>query len=143
MTNAMIKRNPYFSSVVGRSVFDQFFDQIFDDPTSRRSTEGYPLTDIYKTEGDEQVIEMALAGFSTEDLNIEVKDNSITIECESVSEGDTTSRRIARRSFTKSFVDYNNQLDMKKASASFANGLLKVFIPRTEEAKPTVIPINK
>ena len=130
-----------FPSIIGRSVIDQFFDQAFDDSLFRRSTEGYPLTDIYKTEDGEQVIEMALAGFSKEDLNIEVKDNSITISCESSSDG-KDSRRIAKRSFAKSYVDYNNQLNMAASSASFENGLLKVVIPQTEEAKPTEITIQ-
>lgn len=142
MTNAMVRRLP---SVVGRSTFDQFFNQIFDDPFTmvKRSTEGYPLTDIYKDEEENQVIEVALAGFSKEELNIEVKDNSIIISCESSnSSGVESQRRIARRSFTRSFVDYDLQLDMRKSSASFDNGLLKIIIPPTEEAKPTTIDIQ-
>ncbi len=142
MTNSMIKRNHYFPSIMGRSVLDQFFDQVFDDSLFRRSTEGYPLTDIYKTDEGDQVIEMALAGFSKEDLNIEVKDNSITITCEKTTEGEVSTRKIARRSFTKSFVDYNSELNMKNALASFDNGLLKISIPQIEEAKPTVIDIK-
>ena len=143
MTNIM-KHNPYFTSIMGRSVFDQIFDQFFDEPQKviRRSTEGYPLTDIYSTEDGSQVVEMALAGFSKDDLNIGVKDNSITISCEKSSEGDGNSRRIARRSFSKSFVDYDNKLDLKSTSASFRDGLLKLSIPPVEEVKPTTITIE-
>jgi len=141
MTNAMIKTIP---SIVGRNTFDQFFDQVFSDPFTmvRRSTEGYPLTDLYKDDEDNQVIEIALAGFTKEDLNIEVKNNSIAIFCESISEGDKNSRRIARRSFTRSFVDYDHQLDMRQSSASFENGLLRIRIPPTEESRATSIAIN-
>jgi len=142
MTNPMIKRVNY-PSIVGRGTFDQFFNQIFEDPFTmvKRSTEGYPLTDLYKDEEENQVIEVALAGFSRDELNIEVKDNSITISCESAGT-DEQQRRIARRSFTRSFVDYDHQLDMRKSGASFENGLLKIVIPPTEEAKPTVIDIQ-
>ena len=142
MTNPMIKRVNY-PSIVGRGTFDQFFNQIFEDPFTmvKRSTEGYPLTDLYKDEEENQVIEVALAGFSRDELNIEVKDNSITISCESAG-ADEQQRRIARRSFTRSFVDYDHQLDMRKSNASFENGLLKIVIPPTEEAKPTVIDIQ-
>tara|TARA_Y100000310_G_C20625898_1_gene785858 strand:- start:1152 stop:1568 length:417 start_codon:yes stop_codon:yes gene_type:complete len=138
----MIKRVNY-PSIVGRGTFDQFFNQIFEDPFTmvKRSTEGYPLTDLYKDEEENQVIEVALAGFSRDELNIEVKDNSITISCESAG-ADEQQRRIARRSFTRSFVDYDHQLDMRKSNASFENGLLKIVIPPTEEAKPTVIDIQ-
>ena len=145
MTNTIIK-TPHFPSIMGRTVFDQIFDQFFEEPKNivRRSTEGYPLTDIYKSQDDGQVIEMALAGFSKDDLNIEVKDNSISISCNSNGEwGEGENyRRIARRSFQKSFVDYDNKLDLKKASASFENGLLKVIIPTIADKKPTIIAIE-
>ena len=142
MTNAMIKRINY-PSIVGRGTFDQFFDQIFEDPFAmvKRSTEGYPLTDLYKDEEDNQIIEVALAGFSREELNIEEKDNSITISCESGGT-DAQQRRIARRSFTRSFVDYDQKLDMRQSDASFENGLLRIVIPPTEEAKPITIDIQ-
>ena len=145
MTNAIIK-TPHFPSIMGRTVFDQIFDQFFEEPKNivRRSTEGNPLTDIYKSQDDDQVIEMALAGFSKDDLNIEVKDNSISISCNSNGEwGEGENyRRIARRSFQKSFVDYDNKLDLKKATASFENGLLKVIIPTIADKKPTIIAIE-
>ena len=145
MTNTIIK-TPHFPSIMGRTVFDQIFDQFFEEPKNivRRSTEGYPLTDIYKSQDDGQVIEMALAGFSKDDLNIEVKDNSISISCNSNGEwGEGENyRRIARRSFQKSFVDYDNKLDLKKATASFENGLLKVIIPTIADKKPTIIAIE-
>lgn len=143
-----LTRNHYFPSIMGQSVLDSIFEQLivrspdWSGEVTKKSTEGYPLTDIYKDEENNQVIEVALAGFSREDLKVEVRDNYITIECESISKGDTTSRRIARRSFSKSFVDYENQLDLNKSAASFENGLLRVTIPPTEEAKPTVISIG-
>lgn len=139
MTNAMIK----MPSIVGRHTFDQFFDQIFTDPglMVKKETAGYPLTDLYTDETENQVIEMALAGFAREELNIEVKDNSITISCASDSPAGEP-RRIARRAFTRSFVDYDQKLEMRKSDASFENGLLRIVIPPTEEAKPTVIDIQ-
>jgi len=143
-----LTRNHYFPSIMGQSVLDSIFEQLivrspdWSGEVTKKSTEGYPLTDIYKDEENNQVIEVALAGFSREDLKVEVRDNYITISCESISKGDTTSRRIARRSFSKSFVDYENQLDLNKSDASFENGLLRVTIPPTEEAKPTVISIG-
>jgi len=139
MTNAMIK----MPSIVGRHTFDQFFDQILDDPFSvvKKEAGGYPLTDLYTDESENQIIEMALAGFAFEELNIEVKDNSITISCQAdTPAGDP--RRIARRAFRRSFVDYDQKLNMVEADATFENGLLQVVIPRVEETKPTTIEIQ-
>ncbi len=140
MTNAMINRMP---SIVGRHTFDQFFDQFLNDPmfAVKKETAGYPLTDLYTDETENQVIEMALAGFALEELNIEVKDNSITISCQAdTPAGDP--RRIARRAFTRSFVDYDQKLNMLNASATFENGLLQIVIPRVEEVQPTTIDIQ-
>lgn len=147
MTNNKLTRNHYFPPIMGQSVLDSIFEQLiirspdWSGEVTKKSTEGYPLTDIYKDEENNQVIEVALAGFSKEDLRVEVRDNYITISCDSASKGDAPSRRIARRSFSKSFVDYENQLEMKRSDASFENGLLRVVIPPTEESKPTSIAI--
>lgn len=145
MTNiSLFHRQHGIPSIIGRATLEQVFNQLFDDPFTmvKRSTEGYPLTDLYKDEQDNQVIEVALAGFSRDDLEIEVKDNTINISCSSEARGETNSRRIARRSFSRSFVDYDHQLDMKGADATFENGLLKITIPPTEESKATTISIK-
>ena len=132
-------------AIMGRSMFDQIFDQFFEDPKRliKRSTDGYPVTDIYTNDNHDQVIEMALAGFKKGDLSIDVKDNTITISCDtSKEEKQQSRRRIAKRSFKKTFVDYHNQLDFSKTEAEFIDGLLSVTIPRVEEKKPTTIKIK-
>ena len=133
-------------AVLGRTAWDQIFDQFFNDPRPmiKRSTDGYPLSDIYRDEDNNQVIEMALAGFTKEDIQIEVKLNVITIshQAEPWKGEDRPQRRIARRSFTKSFVDYNNSLDLAGSVATFENGLLKVIISLKEEAKPKTITVQ-
>ncbi len=134
-------------AIMGRSMFDQIFDQFFDDPRTliKRSTDGYPLTDIYKDENDNQVIEMALAGFSKEDVLIEIKENTITITSVSKARRESIpglTRRIAKRSFSKTFVDYHNQLNFKETTANFENGLLKITIPEKDDIKPFKIEIK-
>jgi|7_EtaG_2_1085326.scaffolds.fasta_scaffold01878_6 HSP20 family molecular chaperone IbpA len=124
-------------SLLGRPVWDELFDAFFEDPSTavKRSTSGYPVTDIYRDDDGNSVVECALAGFSREDLNIEIQDNIITVSANH-SGGETTenSRRIARRSFSKSFIDYENILNLDGASATFTNGLLQVTIPPVEES---------
>ena len=89
-------------------------------------------------------MEFALAGFTKDDLSIEVKPEkkSITIRADmEKTTDDTTARRIARRSFNKTFINYDNNLDLSEASADFENGLLRVIVPQRPEAKPMVIKI--
>tara|TARA_B100000287_G_scaffold408765_1_gene435431 strand:- start:333 stop:761 length:429 start_codon:yes stop_codon:yes gene_type:complete len=142
MTNITLRA----PAVLGRTAFDQLFEQFFQDPRPlvKRTTDGYPLTDVYRDQNDNQVIEMALAGFDKEHLKIEVKDNTISIshQAEPWKGEDRPPRRIARRSFAKTFVDYNNTLNLSKTEASFENGLLTVKIPQLQENKPVEIKIK-
>jgi HSP20 family molecular chaperone IbpA len=57
-------------------------------------------------------------------------------------EDENSSRRIARRSFQKTFVNYDNNLDLSAVTASFENGLLKVVVPTRPETKPLEVKIN-
>ena len=132
-------------AVLGRTAFDQLFEQFFQDPRPlvKRTTDGYPLTDVYRDGDDNQVIEMALAGFNKDDLEIEVKENTISIRHETETKADERPpRRIARRSFTKTFVDYNNTLNLSKTEASFENGLLVIKIPQRSEKNAVQIKIK-
>ncbi len=133
-------------AILGRTAFDQIFDQFFNDPGPmiKRSTEGYPLTDIYKDESGNSIIEMALAGFSKEDLVVEIKENTITISFQGKpwTGEDRPQRRIAKRSFSKKFIDYDNQLNLLDAAAKFENGLLKITIPPQEETLSKIIDIK-
>tara|TARA_B100000287_G_C20568372_1_gene755488 strand:- start:112 stop:537 length:426 start_codon:yes stop_codon:yes gene_type:complete len=131
-------------ALLGRTAFDQIFDQFFNDPIPmiKSSTNGYPLTDIYKDENNNQIIEMALAGFKKEELQIEAKENRINISADNVSnDGGAIERRIARRSFKKTYVDYHNQLDFDGATATFVDGLLRISIPPQKEEKAIEISI--
>ena len=134
-------------SLLGSRVFDDVFDNFFNDfPTLlRQTTQGYPVADIYGNENGDTVLEFALAGFSKDNLSIDVKpeNRSITVRANTdLDEGNDTNRRIARRSFEKTYVNYDNNLDMSAISANFENGLLTIVVPRRPAAKPISIKIK-
>ncbi len=139
MTN-LILRTP---AVMGRTAFDQLFDNFFNDPRPmiKRSTEGYPLTDIYQDDDVNTIIEMALAGFSKEDIEIEIRDNTIIISSQATGDG-ASQRRIARRAFSRKFVDYDNNCNLAGSKATFENGLLKIVIPKIEQQQTITIEIQ-
>jgi len=87
-------------------------------------------------------MEFALAGFLKEDLLIEVKpeDRTLTVAA-AADEGKRKERRIARRSFKKTYVNYDDHLDLAKAEAQFENGLLSIKVPKRPETKPVAINI--
>ena len=121
----------------------------------RNTTAGYPLTDIYVDDEENQVIEMALAGFSKEELSISVESNTITVESDGIGKDTdvsklkvsdnltyTKKRNISKRSFSKTYVDYDNILDFSDVEASFENGLLKLVIPRKKQSRSKKVLIK-
>ena len=128
-------------SLLGRSIFDELFGDFAS--LARKSTSGYPVADIFSNEDGSTTLEFALAGFNKEDLTIEIQPekSSLTVKAEAATEGDTN-RRIARRSFQKTFVNYDSNLDLTASTADFHNGLLSVTIPRKEQLQPVIIDIN-
>ena len=141
MTRLMTRTTP---AIMSSRAFDQFFESFFTQPDQwvKNSTEGYPLTDIWREEDDSQVIQMALAGFARDSLSIETDKNRITISSEKNEDRESHNRRIARRAFTKTFVDHQNQLDMSSADAEFKDGLLTVRIPPLVKSKKKTIKIK-
>ena len=134
-------------ALLGNGAIDRLFEEFFQNPEPyvKQTTNGYPLTDIYKEEDGSQVIEMALAGFSKEDILVNTEANKITISADgSKLKGQLAEnrRRIAKRAFKKSFVDYHNTLDFGSSNATFENGLLRIQIPLREEVKPRQITIK-
>jgi HSP20 family molecular chaperone IbpA len=128
-------------------VFDDVLGSLFSDsfPTMlRQSTEGYPVADIYRNDGGDTVMEFALAGFNKEELSIDIQPGkrSITVKASSSSSEGADNRRIARRSFQKTFVNYDDNLDLTNASAAFENGLLTVMVPQRPEVTPLQLEIK-
>jgi len=138
----------YRPSLLGRGVFDDIFDSMLDIPAlMNRTTQGYPVADIYRNEEGETVMEFALAGFDRENLHVEIFPDKRSIEVSADSHGDEEqpgfdSRRIARRTFHKSYINYDNNLDLDSVSATFKNGLLRLVIPQRPELKPLAIEIK-
>jgi len=144
-------------SLLGRSVFDDILNSMLDFPVLMdQTTRGYPVADIY-SEDDKTVMEFALAGFSKEELTIEIKPekNSITVSAATAADPTIENasdqlkekyrvfhRRVARRDFSKTYVDYDNKLDLSATTAEFENGLLRLTVPVKQEAKPLTIEIN-
>ena len=136
----------YRPSLLGRNVFEDIFDSMLDFPQlMHKTTQGYPVADIYREENGDTIMEFALAGFRKDDLSIEIKPENKSITVSANSEDITSkerSRRVARRNFSKTYVNYDNNLDLAAAHAEFENGLLRLVVPVRPEAQPVKIEIK-
>jgi molecular chaperone IbpA len=104
----------------------------------------YPPYNIERVGENEYRISMAVAGFADKDLNIEVKENTLSIRGEKKTEVENTTclhRGIASRSFERRF-QLADHVVVK--GASLENGLLHVDLVRElpEAMKPRTIAIK-
>ena len=127
--------------------FDRQFDRLFDYVTHQaESTGGYPPYNIQKTEDYKFEIEMALAGFSKKDIEIEVAEGVLTVK--SMKDKDTGStdeytlyKGISQRNFTRKFTLAD---DIVVNGAELKDGMLTISLERIvpEEKKPQQITIK-
>jgi molecular chaperone IbpA len=133
--------SPLYRSTVG---FDRLFS-LLDNVSQPDNASTYPPYNIERTDEDSYRITMAVAGFSQEDLTIEVKQNSLTITAERTeeenSENEVLFRGIAARSFERRF-QLADHVEVK--NASLENGLLHIDLVREipEAMKPRKIAIG-
>jgi HSP20 family protein len=106
-----------------------------------------PNVDISETK-DEIQLTAELPGFNKEDIKLSVEDHTITLSGEKKSEHEKEDKkenyyRLERRfgSFTRSFA-LPTPVQADKVKASYKDGILKVTLPKSEEAKKKEIQIN-
>ena len=97
----------------------------------------YPPYNVKKLDDEHYVIEMAVAGFGKHNLDIELKDDVLTITGSTeTEEGDYLHKGIANRAFTRKFT-IADTVEVK--NAELANGMLKIllerFVPEEKKAK--------
>lgn len=105
----------------------------------------YPPCNVRKVDDTHYVIELAVAGFAKQDIEVEMEDGKLTITGKT--QADTTPdenylfRGIANRAFTRAFV-LNDRVEVQ--SAELVNGMLRIALERLvpDAAKPKKVDIN-
>tara|TARA_B100000780_G_scaffold230718_1_gene170461 strand:+ start:155 stop:610 length:456 start_codon:yes stop_codon:yes gene_type:complete len=130
--------------------FDRVFDQLQNYASHNATSSGFPPYNIRKESDYCFVIDMALAGFSKKDIEIEVSDGLLTVR--SIKENDDDSiggkaensniyRGISYRKFNRKFTLAD---DIVVNGASLENGMLVIKLERIvpEEKKPRKVEIK-
>jgi len=104
-----------------------------------------PATDIYE-EGDNLVLECELPGMEREDIEVDLEDNHLTISGEHATEEEEEKRNYYRaersqQHFERTFT-LPSSVDRDGIKAEFQQGVLKVSMPKTEEAKKKTVEIQ-
>jgi HSP20 family protein len=117
-------------------MFQNFFDSDFNEFFGRRFTD--PAANIIENPDSFQ-LELAAPGLKKEDFKINLENNILTIsseiENEKVEEGRNYSRKeFSYGSFSRSFT-LPKSIDLEKISADYDCGILRVKLPKKEEAR--------
>lgn len=129
------------------NVFDHF-ERMFNDDFFNVPTVNYPPYNIVKTGANTYNVEVALAGFSRDDVSVEFAEGILTIKSKDKTasdkqdaDGDIIHKGISKRYFSKSFTVSD---DVEIKGAELKDGLLTVSLERIvpENKKARVIEIK-
>ena len=126
------------SSFVG---FDHLLNEL--DYVAKHATDNYPPHNILKTGDHDYLIELAVAGFSKDELSIEVKDRTLTVTGEHVSKGrEFIHRGISTKKFKRTFRLSEH---VKVNGADLKDGVLSIDLKYEipEALRPRKIAIGK
>lgn len=104
----------------------------------------YPPYNIRKVDENHYVIEIAVAGFGKNEIDLELQDGVLTVKGKTTGDDknlDYIFKSIADRAFTRKF-ELAETVEIK--NADMINGMLKIFLERfiPEEKKPRKIHIG-
>ena len=151
MTNLSTLRNALqafdFNTVTPYAVgFDRTFDRLWDYATHQAESSGFPPYNIVKDGDYNFTIEMALAGYSKKDIEVDVADGVLSIK--SIKDKDTGAtdeftlyKGISKRNFTRKFTLAD---DIIVKDGKLEDGMLSIELERVipEEKKPRMITIK-
>ena len=116
--------------------------KLHDDVT--KNNPNYPPNNNRKNDDNHYTIEIAVAGFGQQDIDIEMADGKLIVRGELKTDdehNDFLFKGIANRAFTRSFV-LNDEVEVK--DAEMINGMLKIFLERLipEHKQPKKIAVR-
>jgi molecular chaperone IbpA len=142
MTMRNFDPTPLFRASVG---FDRVADMMDRMLAAEPAQPTYPPYNIEKTDENAYRISVAVAGFTADELNVEVKENALVIGARKAEEDEGRTylhRGIATRAFERRFQLADH---VKVTGATHADGMLHVDLVREipEALKPRTIEITR
>jgi HSP20 family protein len=148
---AIVRWEPFRDLVGLQERMNRVFDESFRGINRRSGEEDWvggswaPAVDIYEQNGN-IVLKAELPGVDPKDVDVRVENNILTLSGERKLENEVKREnyhRVERAygSFTRSFT-LPNVVDTEKIKAEYKDGLLRMTLPKKDEARPKQISIN-
>jgi HSP20 family protein len=141
---ALVRLDPFRDLNSFQGPLDRFFGLSGREQRNTSTSSWVPQVDIFENDQD-LVVQAELAGMDSEDVNLTVTDNVLTISGERRFEKDDQKEsyhRVERLygSFSRSFT-LPRSIDESKIKADFKDGVLTVRLPKHEKARARQIEI--
>lgn len=126
------------------SFFNNFFNSDLMDWGMSNFADGdstLPAVNVHEND-KEFTVEVAAPGLSRDDFKVDYENGRLTVSSEKKEEdkeekdGKVTRREFNYQAFQRSFSVPEELIKVDDISAKYSDGLLKVSLPKTEEAKP-------
>jgi len=147
---AIVRWDPFRDLMTIQDRMNRLFDQTLsktrtDDDEGLTASTWSPAVDIYET-ADSIVLKAELPGLSRENIDIQVRDNTLTLKGERKFEREVKDENYLRieRSYGAFQRAFNlpSVIQQDKIKAVFKEGVLEVTMPKAEEAKPKQVKIE-
>ena len=142
---AIVRWKPMRDLVDLRDEMDRMFDSFWGSDADREGGMLIPPVDMIEND-DNFVVSVELPGLKKEDIKMTMQNNVLTLSGSKKHEFESkedTVHRVERSygSFCRS-VNLPSKVDSSAIKASYDSGVLKVTLPKVEEAKPKEISID-
>jgi len=127
------------------SLLDDFLNRNWADSTlaTAKGWGTLPAVNICEN-NNEYIIDLAAPGMKREEFRVEIANNVLTISSQREEKEDNmnfTRREFNYQSFQRSFTLPENKVEGEKISAKYTDGILRITVPKKDEAK--VKPIKQ
>lgn len=137
---------PSFVNQIHRQAigFDSLFEQLNRTFVNSKTDGNYPPHNVVKLDDTHYVIELAVAGFAESEIDVEIKDNVLTVKGEKEKKEDEVEylyKGISARNFVRTFPLAEH---IEVRGATVKNGILAIALEQIvpDEAKPKKIQIT-
>ncbi len=144
----LVRLNPTSDMMKVNRHMDRFFNEFFspmDRQVSKETFRWNPVADILEND-DAFTIKVELPGLEKDQINLDVKENILTIKGERADDNEVKADKVYRRErfhgkFQRAFT-LPSTVDADKIKAEFVDGLLKIIIPKVPKEKPKQITVH-
>jgi HSP20 family protein len=147
---ALMRWNPARDLLSIRDEVNHLFNEFFGHAEGQEGTwwagAWAPPVDLYEAD-DALILTAELPGFAKDDVNMELKDNTLTLKGQRSRETEVKEEQYHRRE--RAYGGFQRSLllpatvDTEKVTAIYKDGVLELRLPKNEAAKPKRIAISR